>query len=175
MNQFWKDIPEYEGLYSISNLGNIWNHKFQKNMKSRLCKRNGYLKIGLTKDSKQTTFLVHRLVAIAFIPNPENKREVNHINLNKIDNTVNNLEWVTPKENVDWNRKNDRLLKGEQIGTSKLTNEIVIWFLTLLKENPKLNISKLSRETGLDRTSLSRIKNNKNWTHIKLGERNGKK
>lgn len=161
--EYWKDIIGYEGLYSISNLGRIWNHNFQKYMKARLCKRNGYMKIGLTKDSKQTMFSVHRLVAIAHIPNPENKKEVNHKDLIKTNNNVNNLEWVTPMENIDWNRVNNNF-------NSVFTVEQVKYILTLLKNNPKLNLSKLSRETGWSRSGMSCIKNKKTWKHVKLEE-----
>ncbi len=133
--EYWKDIIEYEGLYSVSNLGRIWNHKFQKYMKARLCKRNGYMKIGLTKNSKQTTFLVHRLVAIAHIPNPENKREVNHKDMIKTNNKLSNLEWTTPLENINWNRVNNKLVCGEKSGSSVFTEIQVKHILTLLKNN----------------------------------------
>lgn len=70
-------------------------------MKDRIVKSSGYKIIKLTKDKKESHLYVHKLVAQAFIPNPENKPQVNHINGNKINNCVNNLEWVTAKENIE--------------------------------------------------------------------------
>lgn len=73
-------------------------------MKEKILRQNenehGYLTIGLRKDKKRVTRIVHRIIAMAFIPNPENKPEVNHKNGNKLDNCIENLEWVTSKENV---------------------------------------------------------------------------
>lgn len=95
--EVWKDIKGYEGYYQISNFGNVRNFKL-KLMKPHKTYR-GYLRIGLTKDMVQTKFSIHRLVAEAFIPNPENKEYVNHIDGNKEFNCVLNLEWATHMEN----------------------------------------------------------------------------
>ena len=112
MEEIWKDIPGYEGMYQVSNLGRVKSldriktNKLigkhfvkEKLMKLRLSSR-GYLSVGLTKNGKQVGYRVHRLVAQAFIPNPENKKEVNHINGVKTDNRVDNLEWCTSSENT---------------------------------------------------------------------------
>lgn len=100
-NEIWKDILGYEGHYQISNLGRI---KSIKNNKIKILKLNkdkkGYILISLSKNGKHKTYKVHRLVAIVFIPNPDNKPEVNHIDAVRSNNNVNNLEWVTSKENT---------------------------------------------------------------------------
>ena len=110
MKEIWKDIKGYEGLYQISSFGNV------KSLDRYIINKNGdkqyfpgkyltqgisdnYLKVILSKNNKQRTFRVHILVARAFIPNPENKPEVNHIDGNKKNNKVNNLEWNTRSEN----------------------------------------------------------------------------
>lgn len=94
--EIWKPIPGYD--YEVSNLGRV------KNSRGKLLKGNvtklGYVKVGLWISQKAKTVMVHRLVAEAFIENPENKPFVNHKNLNKTHNTVWNLEWVTPSENM---------------------------------------------------------------------------
>ena len=112
--EIWKDIKGYEGLYQISNLGNVkalektrnWNAR-GKQLKSVLKEKmlipvynNGYFHVILWKDSKIKNCRIHRLVAQAFIENPQCKSEVNHINAIKYDNRLENLEWVTPKENT---------------------------------------------------------------------------
>lgn len=95
--EMWKDIPGFEGLYQVSSLGRIRrNGKF----KTLRPDRRGYLTVWLCKNSVQKNHKVHRLVASVFIPNPESKRTVNHIDGNKQNNRVENLEWATHSENI---------------------------------------------------------------------------
>lgn len=104
--EIWKDISGYEGLYQVSNLGRVKslgnrsNHK--KPMIKSLQNRNGYYSITLYKNSKTKTTGVHRLVAEAFIPNPDNLPEVNHKDENKLNNRVDNLEWCNKKYNINY-------------------------------------------------------------------------
>ena len=76
-------------------------------MRKNLCK--GYERVNLKKDGIEKTMQVHRLVALAFLPNPQNKPEVNHIDENKENNNVDNLEWVTSKENANYGTRNDKI------------------------------------------------------------------
>jgi hypothetical protein len=110
MKEIWKDIKGYEGLYQVSNLGKVKSlnrYITNKNNKQQYYNgkmlsgniRHGYLKLTLSKDNIQKTIPIHILVAKTFIPNPENKPEVNHIDGNKSNNCVNNLEWCTRSEN----------------------------------------------------------------------------
>lgn len=96
-----KDILNYEGLYAITSCGKVWSYKRQKFLKPQ--KRNkGYLFVILYKDGEEKKYAVHRLVAEAYIPNPDNKPQVNHRDENKEHNWVSNLEWMTNKENSNY-------------------------------------------------------------------------
>jgi hypothetical protein len=94
--EIWKDIKGYEGIYQVSNTGRIRSLLFnkQKTLKGSM-NSEGYLTVRL----KGKTYHIHRIVAETFIPNPDNKPEVDHINTDRCDNDVNNLRWVTRKEN----------------------------------------------------------------------------
>lgn len=96
MEEVWKDIAGYEGRYQVSTLGRVRNSR-TGTIRKLVKDGSGYLKINLTRYDQP---LVHRLIAKAFIPNPENKPEVNHKNRNKLDNRLDNLEWVTGSENM---------------------------------------------------------------------------
>ncbi len=103
--EIWKDIQGYEGLYQVSNLGRVKSlvrgYYWQKERILKPCKHiKGYMLVSLSKNEKEKTFRLHRLVAIAFIPNPENLPQIDHINADKTNNSVNNLRWVTAKENI---------------------------------------------------------------------------
>src|SRR5690606_12557938 len=109
--EIWKDIAGYEGYYQISNLGRVKslsrNTKIGSGFRAepeRIMKQllinSGYHTVLLKKQGKQSRKLVHRLVAEAFIPNTEGKGDVNHINCDRLDNRVFNLEWVTRSENL---------------------------------------------------------------------------
>lgn len=116
MIEIWKDIKDYKGLYQVSNLGNI-KRVGRKILKLKKDKRN-YLRVILSKNGKTKTFLVHRLVAQAFIKNPFNKPYINHKNENPSDNNINNLEWATNSENLLYNnclKKGKRLKQGKPI------------------------------------------------------------
>lgn len=106
----WKDIIDYEELYEVSSMGNIRNKKTGKILSNN---SSSYVCVSLFKNKTLKRFLGHRIVAKAFIDNPLNKKEVNHINGIKNDNRIENLEWCTPKENIS---------HSWRIGTSKMTD-----------------------------------------------------
>ena len=100
---FWKDIEGYEGLYQVSNTGQVKSVKSGKILKPDK-RKEGYLQIGLYKEGKKKKFLIHRLVAAAFLPNEDELSQVDHINNAKTDNRVCNLQWISHVEN---NRKRE--------------------------------------------------------------------
>lgn len=168
MNEIWKEVEGFNGEYLISNLGNI---KSNKNKKEILLKTTidkcGYIRVGLRKEGKQYCYTIHRLVASAFIPNLENKKQVNHIDCNKRNNNVENLEWTTPSENIihawknglrEYNRKviSERLSK---INKENKTKKIFSTKLNLSFDSIKLAGIYLQEHYFSDK-SVKNISNN---------------
>jgi len=123
MQEVWKDIVGYEESYQVSNLGNV--RSINKILKPNLTKK-GYYHVTLYSQGIPKTFKLHRIVAKHFIENPHNKLEVNHIDGNKINNTVINLEWNTRKENNRHAIDNNLLVlqkKGEGYWNKKYRSE----------------------------------------------------
>lgn len=112
MSEEWRDVEGWEGLYQVSDLGivrsldrRIRDYRGSHQIKGQVLKPdivyNGYLRITLSKNGVPTNFRVSRLVAVTFIPNPDNLPEVDHIDKNKVNNCTANLRWVTSQENVE--------------------------------------------------------------------------
>ena len=100
MSEKWKDIAGYDGLYQVSDKGNVRSHKRTPGMILKQSPTNcGYMKVQLYKNAKGKMHYVHRLVAQAFLPNPQGKSEINHIDGNKTNNALSNLEWSSRSEN----------------------------------------------------------------------------
>lgn len=116
MEEIWKDIKGYEGLYQVSNLGRVRSldrvarngHKYSGKIRKQ-CFSRGYLIVSLSKDGVKKHPHVHRLVAEAFVPNPENKPEVSHLDETKTNNKADNLVWATSKENCNMPKHIERL------------------------------------------------------------------
>lgn len=105
----WKDIEGYEGFYQVSNFGNIRSKYSGKWKLMKATKTNhSRMIVGLHKNGKVKLFLIHRLVAQSFIPNPNRLPEINHKDENPLNNCVENLEWCTPKYNVNYGTRNKR-------------------------------------------------------------------
>ena len=122
LNQaIWKPIPQYEGLYEISSNGQVRNFRTGHTLAQRLGGTAKYRFVSLWKGNKEKHMLVHRLVAMAFVPNPEGKPQVNHKDMDKENNTVANLEWVTVSENHKHAFANGRKPVMSQLG-KKQTN-----------------------------------------------------
>lgn len=104
MNEIWKAIEGTNGRYEVSNTGKVRSLNYGGHGKMReltpVEDKKGYYRLRITSDGKSQTKKVHRLVAAAFVPNPDNKPEVNHIDGNKKNNRSDNLEWVTARENT---------------------------------------------------------------------------
>ena len=161
MNEVWRDIAGYENLYQVSNLGRV-KSLYNRNghiMKLYTSDAN-YLYALLSDNGKQKPFSIHRLVAKAFIPNPENKPEVNHINGDKHDNRAENLEWCTRRENITHAFKTGLSAQGENSHNAKLTNKQVRY----IRENPyKLKGYELAKMFGVHEVTISEIQRGKRY------------
>ena len=105
-----KDIKNYEGLYAVTPEGEVWSYKRKKFLKP-LVDKNGYLRIMLCKDGQRKMYSLHRIVAEAYIPNPENLPQVNHKDENKTNNCLQNLEWCDAKYNINYGTRNEKTKK----------------------------------------------------------------
>jgi uncharacterized protein YerC len=121
--EIWKDIVGYEGLYQVSNLGNVKSFNKNKLMKIGF-HQDGYNRLWLSKENKSKGFLLHRLIAIHFIPNPNNLPEVNHKDANKLNNSIGNLEWCSHSENMAHANAMGLISTTEMIKTLKKYNSV---------------------------------------------------
>lgn len=154
MDEVWKDIKGYEGLYQVSNLGRVKRLKGKYMSKERILKqfpnKHGYLLVSLCKTGKQKSFAVHRLVALQFIPKVKNKPEVNHIDEDKTNNMSSNLEWCTRVENNNYGTRIEKYSK--KVKSIDITNG---------EYNYYPSIRECGRQLGIDNSSVSKYLNGK--------------
>ena len=152
----WKAISGYEGLYQVSNLGRVksFKHGKEKILKPQKT-RCGYLRVCLCKDCHTKRLLVHRLVADAFVPNPQGLETVNHKDEVKNNNTASNLEWMSKKDNLNYGTRNKRV--GESLSKQvqmfdKSTGELLATFPSTREAE---------RVTGINNGNISKCCNGK--------------
>lgn len=152
----WKPITGYEEMYEVSNLGRIKNSRNGRIKKSGPGGRGNYKKVDLYKNGEYKKCYVHRLVAEAFIPNPDNLPEVNHKDENGFNNNVDNLEWYTPKQNSNYGTRNKRI-------GAKNSKQVAQYTLDLPCELIKVwpSACEVERELGINHQSISMCCNGK--------------
>ena len=131
-SEVWKDVAGYEGLYKVSNKGNIYSvervdsrgHRRGGRMLKPGRNSHGYLTVGLYKNGKSKTKNVHRLVAETFIPNPKGFLEINHKDENKSNNEMSNLEWCTREYNINYGKRTEKVSKKVRAVNAK-TGEVI--------------------------------------------------
>ena len=163
MEEIWRDIIGYEGLYQISNLGRV------KNRHQKIIAfgndRFGYIRVHLWKNGISKHHLVHRLVAQAFLPNPDNLPCVNHKDENPLNNNEDNLEWCTVKYNTNYGTRNKRIsekqindpIKSKRINQYDLDDNFIRTWPSAME---------IERELGYDNGNIIKCcKGNKNYSH----------
>jgi len=157
-NEVWKPIPEYEGLYYVSNMGRVKKHDSNKIMRQNFSRE--YLVVGLTDyNKKRRTHRVHRLVAFTFKNDSNYELEVNHENEIKSDNRESNLEWMTHAEN-----SKHMYVSGNTI--KKLTSENVLNIKKMLSDGCVQK--EIALKYNVSRSTISEINTGKKWVDIKL-------
>ena len=180
--EVWKPCPDFEEHYEVSNLGRVrsrsvfiphdgsWNKDMNGYIKkvkihNQQVNRYGYLQTKLCKYGKCRQLTIHRLVAKAFIENPENKSQVNHIDGNKKNNRVDNLEWTTRSENVkhayDTGLMSSKHMTGSNHPLSKLTEDDVREIRTSEKK-----LKDLAKQFGVSYATIIDIKKHRTWKNI---------
>lgn len=157
-------IKGYEGIYEVDVLGNVYS------VKHGLLKphtKNGYLAVNLYKLKNLKHYYIHRLVAEAFIPNPENLREVNHIDCDKFNNHVNNLEWCNRTQNLKHAYKAGLKRYGEKHGCHKLSEKEVLQIRSEYVKNSKdKSLHKLADKYGVNWCTIQAIVMGRLWKHL---------
>lgn len=171
MEETWKDIKNYENKYLISNLGNVrslkdgWGNKQNKYLK-KLENKQGYYFVILSKNGIEIAYLISRLVAQVYIPNPKNKPQVNHIDGNPKNNNINNLEWVTASENKKHAYRIGLISSlGEKNGNSKFKEKDIKLIRNMFKTN-KYTYREMAIKFNRSYTNIYQIINKVLWKHI---------
>jgi len=164
--EIWKDVKGFEGHYQISSFGRVKSLKrgrelIMTNVESNL----GYLRVKLLKDGKEYPFPVHRLVGLNFLDIVNDKNEINHIDGNKKNNHLLNLEWCNRSENM---RHADRtglrvMLKGQRNHKSKLTDDQI---RIIRNERNGIYQKDIAKEFNMTQQTISKIINGKLWSHV---------
>jgi hypothetical protein len=160
MSEVWRWVPRYRGLYEVSNTGRVRGIKRGRILNQGISSA-GYLIVGLSKNNKRKTTLVHRIVLEAFTT--RRKKPVNHKDGNKLNNRVDNLEYTTPKKNQIHAVEKGLIRSGEKSHRSILTEKQVISIVT--KESCSSNAS-LGRKYGVHESNISKIRRGLSWKRV---------
>lgn len=155
--------------YYVSENGDVyrkWSNGYKKMKQSKIQNRN-YYRTGLSINGKKISYLTHRMIAECFIPNPDNKPEINHDDGNGLNNNISNLIWATTNENMEHSIKNNLHSRGETHGKRKLNNSIVKQIQKEYQFKSKdNNTNSLAKKYGVNQSTIYNIIKNKTWNHI---------
>lgn len=139
-----RDIKGYEGLYAVTEDGRIWSYRSKKFLKPGK-HSGGYLKVALCKNGQKLSHYVHRLVAAAYLPNPNNYTDVNHRDENKQNNDVSNLEWCDHSYNMNYGTRNEKIAKAISKSIRCIETDVIY-----------KSIKEAGQQTGLNQSSISK-------------------
>ena len=179
-NEIWKDVVEFENNYQISNFGRLRSVARKINSSVQPCgfrinnpriiapqnNGKGYQQYYVKFNNIRVMQYSHRLVAKYFLDNPDDKLEVNHLDGNKYNNHVSNLEWSTLEENRNHALVNNLIHKGESSYQAKLSEKRVLAIRRLFRINPNFNKSKIAKKLNVRDTTIHKIINNQRWKHL---------
>jgi hypothetical protein len=168
MKEEWKGVEGFDGNYLVSNYGKVLSLKRKKPIVLKVDNTRKYSCVTLSDDSKLTRIFIHRLVAIAFVENPEDKPQVNHIDGDKFNNRQDNLEWVTQSENQLHACKTGLQGIGQYAYGSKRTDEQIHEVCSLIQEGLVRN-DILARCPYMSKAVFDNIRCRRRWTHISEG------
>ena len=154
-NEIWKNIND---RYQVSNLGNVRSVNYMNTGIIKLLKQfksyNGYIRVGLSIDGKLKNLLVHRLVAQAFIPNPNNLPQINHKDEDKTNNVVGNLEWCDQRFNNEYGSRNERSTNSNRNNPKQNCRKVNQYTLDGIFVNSYPSLSEIKRSLGFDFTNI---------------------
>lgn len=168
MKEIWKDLKEFEGKFKISSMGTIVNKFSNTKVKTRISK-DGYVYVSLYYNKKSYIKTLHGLVAKTFIRNNNNNLEVNHIDGNKLNNSIDNLEWITHKDNIKhaWENKLFEPVReaSRRYGKDNPSSKRVIQYDSKGNKIKEYScIAEAVRETKINKTSIGKCCNNRQKT-----------
>lgn len=178
--EIWMPCPEYENVYEISNLGRLkskavyiqnegnFDGGYIKHIKvkNQTINRDGYMTSKLCYLGKCRRLTIHRLVAKAFIPNPDNCTQVNHIDGNKMNNNIKNLEWVTAARNVQHAWETGLMTNEHMLGSKHHNAKVTEKDVKDIRANKALTRKELCLKYNLSASTLADILNKKTWKHV---------
>lgn len=162
-DEVWGSLPELKGLFEVSNLGNVRTVKSKQLRKAQLQKL-GYRRISLRVDSELLGYQLHRLVALVHIPNPNDYREINHIDGDKENNNVDNLEWCTRSQNMSHAFRTGLVSNRGILNPRARLSELTV--INIRHCRGELTNEKLGKIFNVPTSTVARIMTRKSWSHL---------